>query len=291
MFYWVLSPVDWEPALIAFTQEINPERASRVRENKRRHRVRHKEYVLELEQRLAQMREQGVQATKEVQLAARQVAEENSKLRALLKKSGHTDESITAWLSETGQVDGSQGRRLALQAKPRKPPHDAVSACPPDIGGFGGANVCENKAEAPIKTSTSSRCSRLSENPSRAISTTNTEDCSTAENSSLSEIANPATAPCKLLTLLAENPATDITQIPLPSRLANQSGHAGEPKSSSSDGVDCATAYRMLIQHANSEEKLDRIAVALENGCTPSAGGGCSVKNSVVWKVLDEECA
>jgi hypothetical protein len=45
----------------------------------------------------------------------------------------------------------------------------------------------------------------------------------------------------------------------------------------------------MLIQYATSEEKMDKIAVALESGCTPSATGGCKVKKSVVWKLLDEE--
>lgn len=54
-------------------QEENTQSASRVRDNKRRHRARQKEYVLDLERRLAETREQEIQATKEVQLAAQGV--------------------------------------------------------------------------------------------------------------------------------------------------------------------------------------------------------------------------
>lgn len=43
------------------------------------------------------------------------------------------------------------------------------------------------------------------------------------------------------------------------------------------------------MQYATSDEKMDKIAAALESGCTLSAAGGCKVKKSVVWTVLDEE--
>ena len=46
----------------------------------------------------------------------------------------------------------------------------------------------------------------------------------------------------------------------------------------------------MLMQFATTEAKLDTIAHALESGCVPNKGpgGGCKVRNEVVWKALDD---
>lgn len=68
-------------------------RASRIRDNKRRFRLRRKEYVADLERSLRQLRQQGVQATREVQLSARRVAKENVLLRSLLRSYG-ADEKV-----------------------------------------------------------------------------------------------------------------------------------------------------------------------------------------------------
>jgi hypothetical protein len=76
----------------------NAEHTLRVRDNKRRHRARQKEYVLDLERRVAATREHGVQATKEVQLAAQRVTRENVKLRELLRRSGYSNCAIDAWV-------------------------------------------------------------------------------------------------------------------------------------------------------------------------------------------------
>lgn len=85
--------------------------------------------------------------------------------------------------------------------------------------------------------------------------------------------------PCKLLTRLAANPGTDITQIPTPLEDTDNSGEV--------EGVECAKAYQMLMQFAT-EDKLDSIAQTLENGCVEGPGGGCQVPNKIVWKALDE---
>ncbi|KAH8656300.1 hypothetical protein BGZ61DRAFT_309996, partial [Ilyonectria robusta] len=63
-------------------------------ENKRRYRARRKEYVADLERMLKEARERGVQATKEVQLAAQQVVQENARLRELLGLAGFSHEDV-----------------------------------------------------------------------------------------------------------------------------------------------------------------------------------------------------
>ena len=57
---------------------------SRIRDNQRRSRARQKEYIHELEEKVQACERMGVQASLEIQQAARNVLEENKRLRALL---------------------------------------------------------------------------------------------------------------------------------------------------------------------------------------------------------------
>lgn len=82
--------------MVAMSQEQI--RATRIRDNKRRFRLRQKEYLADLEQSLRELKQQGVQATKEVQLSARRVVRENLLLRQLLRSYGANDRVIDDWV-------------------------------------------------------------------------------------------------------------------------------------------------------------------------------------------------
>jgi hypothetical protein len=90
--------------------------------------------------------------------------------------------------------------------------------------------------------------------------------------------------PCKLISRLADNPQTDLTQISISSGESTDANGEDKP----GDGVECSKAYRMLIQYATTEEKLETVALALEEGCVKSPGGGCKVPNDAMYKALDE---
>ncbi|PFH55994.1 hypothetical protein XA68_17234 [Ophiocordyceps unilateralis] len=84
---------------------------ARIRDNQRRSRARRREYLQELEQRLRIYELQGIEASTEVQMAARRVAEENRQLRELLNRHGVDDNHIALFLqsglvvsSDTGPV-------------------------------------------------------------------------------------------------------------------------------------------------------------------------------------------
>ncbi|KAG5981170.1 hypothetical protein E4U55_003230 [Claviceps digitariae] len=77
---------------------------ARIRDNQRRSRARRREYLQELEQRLRACELQGIEATAEVQMAARKVADENTKLRELLHKYGATDDYIAQCLQEDAGI-------------------------------------------------------------------------------------------------------------------------------------------------------------------------------------------
>jgi hypothetical protein len=78
----------------------------RLRDNKRRHRARQKEYTAELERKLRELQQEGVQATIEIQMSARKVAQENERLKKLLRHVGVEEEAINSWATENGDDDG-----------------------------------------------------------------------------------------------------------------------------------------------------------------------------------------
>ncbi|KAK3327057.1 hypothetical protein B0T19DRAFT_399965 [Cercophora scortea] len=257
----------------------------RLTENKRRYRARRKEYISDLETKLVEAREQGVQATKEVQLAARQVVVENGRLRDLLRLAGFSDADIDGWRGRGAGCDGHGGddvnamsscdRRLHLEVT-RKARQCATAL----------ATLCSEAAAANIPATDAITMTR-EEGAPVLEEAENTCHSRTSPDDNLNHIV-PS---CKLLTRLAENPAADITQVPViapPNPDEDEDQDADAPPQG--DGIECRKAYDMLIQYATSEEKMDTIARALESGCTKNGKGGCAVKSKVVLQALDDMC-
>ncbi|KAI1394080.1 uncharacterized protein F4822DRAFT_36209 [Hypoxylon trugodes] len=82
----------------------NDANLARLRDNQRKSRARRKEYVNSIERQLRDYHRRGVESTAEIQRAARRVAEENKKMRALLNRIGFDDGSISCFL-QTGSLD------------------------------------------------------------------------------------------------------------------------------------------------------------------------------------------
>lgn len=91
---------------------------ARIRDNQRRSRARRKEYLQELEAKLRQCELQGIEASAEIQLAARRVADENKKLRGLLIQNGIADESIEAFLNASPSADTMMGNQYGGSTGP-----------------------------------------------------------------------------------------------------------------------------------------------------------------------------
>ncbi|PVH93759.1 hypothetical protein DM02DRAFT_732928 [Periconia macrospinosa] len=77
---------------------------SRVRENQRRSRARRAELIADLQARVHAYEQQGVAATQEVQLAARGIAAENARLRALLARVGVDEMEVERWVRGVDDV-------------------------------------------------------------------------------------------------------------------------------------------------------------------------------------------
>ena len=307
------------------------ERALRLRNNKRRHRARQKEYTAELERKLSQLQGERVQATIEVQLSARKVMHENRRLRDLLHHSGYSDEAIKSWV--TRSEDNAENLGLLDRGPCLKQLQDEAGNQIDSTNINDGAskeNLCQGSKAQCVTTSTESgqdsrpvrTCSKSSESSCRreAFQTTTKlpqlvehehliggaalpadetvqtcqqdsvagQSCLNRSSGNVSLLEASSTkqriAPCKVLKHLAAHPEADISELSI-------EPDEGEADSDRVDaGVPCSQAYQMLIRYATTESKFDAVAQALEEGCMPNAapGGGCKVKNSAVWKALDD---
>lgn len=159
----------------------------RIRDNQRRSRARRKEYMHELEQRLRVYELQGIEASSEIQQAARKVVDENKKLRSLLNKHGITDSSIDSFLqdpetngssiphSHGSTEDGASNvletllaprtprahsNPLTMIPKPVGPTRRSHSLGSIDLDGFEGSSILDPR-ETPLRSSTSGQSYEL----------------------------------------------------------------------------------------------------------------------------------
>ncbi|KAF2268845.1 hypothetical protein CC78DRAFT_529818 [Lojkania enalia] len=76
------------------SKAMKAQNLARIRDNQRRSRARRKEYLQELEAKLRNCEQMGIEASAEIQSAARKVLDENRKLRALLRERGVSEAEI-----------------------------------------------------------------------------------------------------------------------------------------------------------------------------------------------------
>ncbi|KAM5344779.1 hypothetical protein ACJ41O_010641 [Fusarium nematophilum] len=103
--------------------------AIRIRDNQRRSRARHKEYVEGLQKKLQDFERRGVEATLQMQQAARNVAVENSRLKILLGYHGVTNEEIDKFLQSFPDQPATDAAKATIsQVAAGQPP--IIAAAP-----------------------------------------------------------------------------------------------------------------------------------------------------------------
>lgn len=304
-------------------------RTARLRENKRRHRERQRLYTLDLEQKLRQLQQKGVEATVEVQIAARRVAEENRHLRSLLNQLGASNEAISGWLKQrmekpmspnaSGQQQLNSGVVEASEIRTEEKPY-------PQWEGHGSGKRKSGNNNPENNEGNENRCQCQ---PLMATEMVSPDDIPQGESYDSGKDKSPAasktvSAPSNNCSLINptqekerpkcspsrqdqvkhthERPPQQRTSTPckLLSHLTTDS--AGDVSQSISlskvepdpgntaDGVPCSVAYSLLRQHATSEEKIDALARVLEEGCVPDRDGGCRVRHKMVAQALVDVC-
>lgn len=131
--------------------------AARIRENQRRSRARRKEYIQDVERRLAEYEQRGIEATQEMQAAARNVAMENSRLRMMLAQRGVHEHEIQDFFHHCDQSQHAHQNvdRLAVLAD--------ASCC--DTSSVGTATPSESKPPSLVDTNDSTPATSESASP------------------------------------------------------------------------------------------------------------------------------
>ncbi|KAF2020091.1 hypothetical protein BU24DRAFT_459705 [Aaosphaeria arxii CBS 175.79] len=102
------------------TKTSKAQNLARIRDNQRRSRARRKEYLHELEAKLRQCEQMGVEASTEIQSAARKVLEENRRLRAMLRTRGVPEIEIVAALGHDKSFENASAATTLMSALERK---------------------------------------------------------------------------------------------------------------------------------------------------------------------------
>ncbi|EKG13415.1 hypothetical protein MPH_09441 [Macrophomina phaseolina MS6] len=113
---------------------------ARIRDNQRRSRARRKEYLQELESKYRTCQQLGVQASAEIQAAAKRVLDENRRLRALLRHKGVSDAEIDSFTDTDSPSASHSSDALETMLSTRRP-------CKPQSG-CGTGSGCSSKSPA-----------------------------------------------------------------------------------------------------------------------------------------------
>ena len=236
--------------------QMTKDSATRIRDNQRRSRARHKEYVRDLEQRVERFEKQGVQATLEVQAAGRKVAEENKLLRSLLRSRGVTDAEIEEYLRghNAGQNSVSGSPNMPLADNNACPQQSGRSCCPGQTGSNGSMKLeATVRSNPPVQTL--GRNGQVPPVPT------------TQDPGHLSNKYSLSSGGCG--TLVPVQPGTRAHQA---LSEGNRSGHA----------TPCEAAARII---ASMRHDSDMQEMRAELGCSSDAS--CMVDNMVIFRALD----
>jgi hypothetical protein len=259
-----------------------------------------------------QFEQEGVRATIEVQSAARKVIEENTYLRELLSALGIDRSTINDWITRrrssndtngSGEIDChtratrdsicNKTKEIDFSSSPSSericsqpyntdcrtysshPNNSTINSAVQSSATPGGSLVPDRSSPPRWSKSSSDRIQEDSLHDKGLLP----KESSNPEE----ESSQPPSAPCRLLTRLAANPGSDVSQILAASDT--------ERKADSAEGsLPCESAYKLLMRYATSKEKMEALARSLEDGCVPNSGGGCVVKNETVSQALLDIC-
>ncbi|KAK7712158.1 hypothetical protein SLS57_007834 [Botryosphaeria dothidea] len=103
------------------TEPNTKDNLARIRDNQRRSRARRKEYLQELESKYRTCEQLGVQASAEIQQAAKRVLDENRRLRALLRQKGIPDAEIDSFAEPDPSSSSAPSETLDIMLNTRRP--------------------------------------------------------------------------------------------------------------------------------------------------------------------------
>jgi hypothetical protein len=263
---------------------------ARIRDNQRRSRARRKEYLMELEQKYRSCEQVGVEASAEIQAAARRVLqenkailEENKRLRQLLKQKGVEDAEIDSFSMarpENPQFPSPESVALETMIGQRKP-----------CGSCSGKSVTKSRspltqpdpAELTPESSTSPLCQHAQQaglQYSKPLSASS----STLQSPVLAQ-PDLSTAQLYSMQTMSQPLAIDYSPIYDNNMLWQDPYGAPQTAVSASDLSSChvaADAIRSIKPDVGQE-------LEEELGC--ANGQECSVPNTQIFSIMDRYSA
>ncbi|MCJ1259091.1 hypothetical protein MMC24_006926 [Lignoscripta atroalba] len=238
---------------------------ARVRDNQRRSRARRKEYLQDLEDKYRNCELLGAEAASEIQTAARRVAEENKRLRALLRARGVSDDEIDGHLEKSfGEPVVSTARSLDAMLSTRKP-----------CGGRKPGASCQPSESSPMRLETFNVAGAQSyvpqPQPTPPMSFPILEHSHTQPGSSVGSY--PSSNTSELESHFHMNNATDWTTV-------GQFDFSGV--STDADTSSCNFAATLLTSMRGD---ISADQVKMELGCAP--GSDCKIANATLFNAMD----
>jgi hypothetical protein len=268
--------------------------AARIRDNQRRSRARHREYVEELKARLDEYDRRGVQATLEMRRAARAVALENSRLRSLLASHGITNQLVEEYLASFNHDPMSGGpamMSLTTSQTNKSPPasHSGSSNSPGlhrDVIGAGEASSCDllqtsNLMSAvPQETDTGARGPTLGKLPSLAHTRAEQPCCGPLTQCAGADEGGTTESAQRAVSVAGHDPVSPPTPPP-PAAPAAPAAPGPSPAAQHLETSCTTAAHIMADMHRNTSAELAREAL----GCAGT--GECFVRNITLFQLLD----
>ncbi|KAK6539984.1 hypothetical protein TWF694_008817 [Orbilia ellipsospora] len=226
--------------------------AIRIRDNQRKSRAKHKEFVDSLQQRLREYETKGIQASAQMQQAARKVALENQRLRMLLQQNGVSPAEVDRFLSSFHDQTG-----LGAEART---PSDFV---PKPQG-------CKRQ----IFSSDKAHEIRKQASPNRV--------CFNDEVASSGMDKRDSTKGCQS-TIFGDASKTGCEGASIES---SASPIDGSPAIDSNLETPCQTVANIMLQMRGDGDEQTVLSELSRLGCENPAS--CTMKNTKVFQILDE---
>lgn len=249
---------------------------ARIRDNQRRSRARRKEYLQELEGKFRNCELLGVEASSEIQAAARRVAEENKLLRLLLLQRGVPESEIDDYLGRSydRSPDTSGLTTLDSMLTARKPCSGERRGCSPHLSASSSSSGCSK----PISTSPS-----ITSNPNAhsqhlpiawsdmSLATSTQPDSNTELMSNVDDFSRPGHDYHRMASGVWSGPA------------AYEFSEEINADANTSSCTFATDMIRDMGAGVTSEQ------VKAELGCAPNTD--CKVDNSTLFRVMDRYSA
>jgi hypothetical protein len=248
---------------------------ARIRDNQRRSRARRKGYLQELEVKYRECEQTGVEASAEIQTAARKVVDENKRLRQLLKQQGLSDAEINGLSTESAETNAAN--ELEAMLGTRKP---CGTEC---------SNSNSSRAMSCSTTSSSTQVERYDNEPTQQAAMQSNAPSSTVQATNAStnlHLLLPATTTSsdhdRFPTLaLPYSPTLDW----IDSHEVSQDFYLSQSLPETTGTSSCYTAAEVVRSiHPGLGPELEH-----ELGCCD--GNECTVPNSCIFQVIDRYSA